>query len=352
MRWNSFVVYTPVLLVCSLWASDSSLSFVHKQKYAMGSVFDIVAYDPSPMNASSAIDAAFAEIVRLDLMMSDYRENSDLNRLNATAGLHAEPVPRDLYKVIEESLKYSRLSKGKFDITVGPLVTLWKAALAGGRPPSDEQETAARACIGYEKLVLVPPNRVGFRSRCVHIDVGAIGKGYAVDRAAEILRKWGIRSALIDAGGSTIYAMGSPPGREGWLVHMRDPSDRIDPAVTLLDESISTSEQTARSYLTNSAAGHIIDPATGLPIRTKFAVSVVTKTATSSDALSTTLLLAGPGEGSRIIRRTSGAAAIWVSPKGEVRFVSTGPKISTRTVDATLSPEPASSSAAVSEAKQ
>jgi thiamine biosynthesis lipoprotein len=318
----------------------------------MGSVFDIVAYDASPTNASSAIDAAFAEIVRLDEMMSDYREDSDLSRLNATAGSHAQPVPKDLYKVIEESLKYSRLSEGKFDITVGPLVALWKAALAGGPPPSAEQESAARACVGYKKLILLPPNHVLFGSRCMHIDVGAIGKGYAVDRAAEILRKWGINSALIDAGGSTIYAMGSPPGREGWLVHMRDPSGRIDPAVILLNESISTSEQSPRTYLTNSVAGHIIDPATGLPLQTRFAVSVVTKTGTSSDALSTTLLLAGPEQGSRIVRKTSGVAAIWVSAKGEVRSVSTGPKIAMRAVDAKLSPkQSASTSVAVSATK-
>src|SRR5581483_1179246 len=121
---------------------------------------------------------------------------------------------------------------------------------------------------------------------------------------AEVLRKSGIESALIDAGGSTIYAIGSPPGQQGWLVHMRDPSGQVDPTVMLQDASVSTSEQSPPSYLT-SAAGHIIDPANGLPLRTHDAISVIAKDGTSSDALSTTLLLAGLDEGGRIVAKLS-----------------------------------------------
>jgi thiamine biosynthesis lipoprotein len=159
------------------------------------------------------------------------------------------------------------------------------------------------------------------------LDLGAIGKGYAVDRAAEVLHSCGISDALINAGGSTIYAMGSPPGKTAWLVHLRDPSRKIDPQVMLVDESVSTSEQTPASLLGKDGAGHIIDPDTGRPLQTVFAVSAIAKTATASDALSTTLLLLGPGQGAALARSMAGVSAIWVSPAAQMETVIGGPQI-------------------------
>ena len=104
----------------------------------------------------------------------------------------------------------------------------------------------------------------------MQLDLGGIGKGYAVDRAADLLRSLGIHNALINAGGSTILAMGSPPDQKAWLLHLRDPSKKIDPQVMLKDGSVSTSEQTAPSLLGNDSAGHIIDPDTGMPLKTVF----------------------------------------------------------------------------------
>ena len=300
---------------------------VHKTKYVMGTVYEIAAYDESPARASAAIDKAFAEIVYLDGVLSNYKPESDLSRLNREGHFHAVKVPADLYRVIEESLRYSRISGGEFDISVGPLVDLWKAALRGERVPTAEEQTKARACVGYEKIKLIPPDQVEFESPCLRIDVGSIGKGYAVDRAAEILRANGITNALVDAGQSSIYAMGAPPGKKAWEVHLRDPSGRVDPVVMLNESSVSTSEQTPRSLLGNQLAGHIIDPENGKPLETKYALSVVVKTGTASDALSTTLLLLGPEKGKAVVKRLPEAAAIWVSADGETETVSTGPEI-------------------------
>ena len=109
--------------------------FVHKKKYVMGTVFEIVAYGESPEQASDAIDQAFQEIVRLDDVMSDYKADSALSRLNHSSHSTPQTVPPDLYRIIGEALQYSRLSGGKFDVTVGPLVNLWKAAIRGGPRP-------------------------------------------------------------------------------------------------------------------------------------------------------------------------------------------------------------------------
>jgi len=333
MRWSKALgavlalSLESTLLLVAAGPSQTKNPLIHKTKYIMGTVYEIAVYDESPARASAAIDKAFAEIVYLDEVLSNYKPESDLNRLNRDGHFHPLQVPADLYHVIEESLWYSKISDGKFDITVAPLVDLWKAALRGERVPTAEEQTKARKCVGYEKVRLIPPDQVEFESPCVRIDVGSIGKGYAVDRAVEILRASGIQNALIDAGQSSIYAMGAPPGQKAWEVHLRDPSNRVKPVVMLSENSVSTSEQTPASLLGNQTAGHIIDPENGQPLKTKYALSVVVKTATASDALSTTLLLLGPEKGKAIVKKLPEAAAVWISADGASATVSNGPEI-------------------------
>jgi FAD:protein FMN transferase len=321
------VLLTFFLLISSFVESAENQVLVYKKKYVMGTIFEIAAYDQSSEHASRAIEKAFQEIVRLDDLLSNYKPDSALSSLNRSAHFHAEQVPSDLYRVIDQAVQFSRLSDGKFDISIAPLVNLWKAALRGDGTPSWAQQDEVRSCVGYQKIELLPPDRISFRSPCLQLDLGAIGKGYAVDRAAEVLRALGIRNALINAGGSTIFAMGSPPEQTGWLVHLRDPSNKIDPQVMLKDGSVSTSEQTAPSLLGNDSAGHIIDPDTGMPLKTVFAVSAVSKTASASDALSTTLLLLGPERGKVLIKSMADVSAIWISHDAQVETVNGSPQI-------------------------
>jgi FAD:protein FMN transferase len=330
MRWNEALVVAGLIAAVPLLAAsaqEKTTPLIHKTKYVMGTVYEIVAYDESPQRASKAIDEAFAEIARLDGELSNYKPESDLSRLNRQGHFHAVNVPADLYKVIEESDRYSRLSRGKYDITVAPLVDMWKAALRGDRVVSQEEQDKLRGCVGYEKIELIPPDMVEFHSPCMRIDVGSIGKGYAVDRAVEKLRANGIKNALVDAGQSSIYGLGAPPGKRAWEVHLRDPSNQVGPTVLLSENSVSTAEQTPASLLGNETAGHIIDPENGQPLKTKYALSIVAATATASDALSTTLLLVGPEQGRRIVKEMADAAAIWISADGETETVTTGPEI-------------------------
>ncbi len=330
MRWSKAFPASATLLamvVAQAWPSVHGDQLVYRKKYAMGTVFEIVAYGPSSDRTARAIEQAFNEVIRLDHVMSDYIPSSDLSRINRTAHFRAEPVPADLYQVIQQSLVYSRLSAGEFDTTVGPLARLWKAEIRDGTVPTAAEEQKLRGCMGWQKVILEPPDRVEFRSSCMAIDLGAIGKGYAVDRAAAVLRSYGIDRALINAGGSTIFAMGSPPGRAAWVVHLRDPSGKLGPEVSLNGNSVSTSEQTHDLEPGNTPFGHIIDPAKGLPVKTSYSVSVVAGTATASDALSTTLLLMGPVRGKALVRKLSHVAAVWISPQGRSEMFSNGPRI-------------------------
>jgi FAD:protein FMN transferase len=331
MRWSKAFPASAALLVMVVAGAHASANrdqLVYRKKYAMGTVFEIAAYGSSPSRMSHAIEQAFNEVIRLDHVMSDYIPSSDLSRINRTAHYRGEPVPADLYKVIQQSLVYSRLSMGEFDITVGPLARMWKAEIRDGTVPTAAEVQKLRRCVGWRKITLEPPDRVEFRSSCMAIDLGAIGKGYAVDRAAAVLRSYGIDRALINAGGSTVFAMGSPPGRPGWVVHLRDPSGKLDPEVSLNGNSVSTSEQTHDPEPGKAPFGHIIDPAKGLPVKTSYSVSVVAGTATASDALSTTLLLMGPVRGKALVKKLSHVAAVWISPQGRSEMFSNGPRIS------------------------
>jgi FAD:protein FMN transferase len=330
--------WSKCILAGLLWAALTATStatpeltahLFHKNKYIMGTEFEIAVYESSSGQGAQAVEQALEEIARLDDVMSNYKAESELSRLNRTAHFRAQAVSPDLYRVIEESLRYSRLSGGKFDVTVGPLVDRWKAVLGGAPVPSSAEQNKLRSCVGFEKIELIPPNQIEFHSPCLQVDLGAIGKGYAVDRAVEILRKREIKSALIDAGGSTFYGIGAPPGQVGWLVHLRDPSNKIDPRVLLCENSVSTSEQTPKSLLGNEFAGHIIDPENASPLRTRYALSAVAKTGTASDALSTTLLLVGHEKGKGMVEGLADVAAIWVSTEGQTEVATSGPRILT-----------------------
>lgn len=293
----------------------------------MGTVFEVVTYRTNPVEASQAMDHAFQEIDRLEEAMSIYKPASELSRLNRSAHLQAQTVSVDLYHVIEESLRYSEISEGAFDVTAGPLAERWKAVGRGEQPPSPAEAEELRCGVSYRQLELIPPDRIRFHSPRVAVDLGAIGKGYAVDRAAAVLRSCGIECALINAGGSTFYAVGCPPGQSGWLVHLCDPSAQLDPHVLVKDNSVSTSQQTPPSLLGLPSFGHIIDVAAGEPLQSATAVSVVAESATASDALSTALLLMGYTKGGDMVKRLANVAAVWIARDDLPQTVTSGPEI-------------------------
>ena len=289
-----------------------SLPLVHEQRYCMGTMFDILVYHPSRAHAERAIAKAMQEIVRLDQVMSHYKADSNLSKLNREGSSGFVVVDSSLYEVIEESISFSRRSGGRFDVTIAPLLKVWKEAEAQGRRPAASEIAEARHCVGYEKIALRPPNRIRFRSNCVQLDLGGIGKGYAVERAIAILRSEGIRHALVNAGGSSITSIGAPPGQRGWPVSVGASS-----ALVLRDSSTSTSQQN----------GEILDPRTGSPIEIAMAVTVVTRSATAADALSTSLLMYAIEDRAQLLDQFPGVSAIWVSPAGAVQATYGGSRI-------------------------
>ena len=299
-------IVVAMLLVTSVEAPAQDASPVHQVRYAMGTMFDIVAYHSPRDAAERAIDLAMAEIVRLDNVMSHFKSESDLSRLNREGRDGFVAVDASLYDVVRQSIEFAQQSNGRFDVTIAPLLRVWRQAREEGRTPSDAEVNAARRCVGADKVETREPNRIRYREQCVEIDLGGIGKGYAVERAIAILKREGIDHALVNAGGSSIAAIGAPPGRSGWPVHLG--ADRAGQPLLLRDESLSTSQQDR---------GHIIDPTIAGPARDERAVSVIARSATIADALSTTLLMCSMDDARRLLARFPDASAIWMSASGE-----------------------------------
>jgi thiamine biosynthesis lipoprotein len=296
------LVLLPVLATClpaaSLRATQDSV--YHDTHAAMGTRVEIFLQAPSAAQAAELFAAGFAEIDYVDATLSGYKANSEVSRINGTAARGAVTIDPELFGLFERAADYGRITNGAFDITVGPLAKAWGFYGGVGQRPSRRALARARARSGWGVLELDSVGRtVRFRREGAELDFGAIGKGWALDRAASVLRRLGIEAALLGAGRSSYYAIGAPPGRRGWTVHVRDPADTTSVLATVLlrDGALATSGATQRFFESDGHRySHIIDPRTGSPVEGMLQVTVTASTATDSDALSTALFVLGPDE--------------------------------------------------------
>ena len=285
----------------------------------MGTMFNIIVYHDSAAAAERAVDEAMAEIVRLDAVMSHYKQQSELSRLNREGRRGFVAVEPSLYEVLEVSVEFSRKSGGRFDVTIAPLLRVWKDAYAAGRRPSAQEIAEVRRCVGYQHIEMKPPNEIRFRSDCLELDLGGIGKGYAVDKALAVLESAGIRHAVVNAGGSTIGAIGAPPGLDGWPIDLGTESRPTQDHAASRWRGLDVAAAPAAAAVRAGAFGEIIDTRREAPIARETMVSVMTPSAARADALSTTLLLLPVQAGKRLLAQFSPVSALWISPAGELQ---------------------------------
>ena len=277
---------------------------VRRAHYVMGTIFEITAYGADREETVTAVEQSFAAIRRADEILSHYRPESDLMRLNRSASRRAVTVGPDLYRVLEEALRFARLSEGAFDVTVGPLVKLWEEAAGRDRAPSEQEILETRKRVGSAKVELLPELQVRFAQRGLEINLGAIGKGWAVDQAVAVLKRRGVRHAFVSAGTSTVFALGDDGSGDGWEVSVRNPIEG-DPLATfrIRDQAVSTSAAYERFWeIAGNRFGHILDPRSGQPAAGMLSATVVAPTATAADALSTAAYVMGVEQGSALLR--------------------------------------------------
>jgi len=226
---------------------------------------------------------------RVDRLLSNYDPASELSAMNREAARAPFRASDELFGFVQRCHDYVVATRGAFDPTVGPLVRAWGFFTPRPAKPPEAQIAAAKAVSGFARVRLDPTARtVSYAASGLELDPGGIGKGYAVDMAVGVLTRAGITSALVSAGGSTLYAIGHPPERPAWTLGIGDPSDRQRAVriVHLRDASVSTSGVSEKFVIVDGHRySHIFDPRTGDPVEGMCQVSVVTGNATESDAL-------------------------------------------------------------------
>jgi thiamine biosynthesis lipoprotein len=287
-------------------------------RISMACAYSVVVYGSDESKLAEAVNAALDEVDRIDRLMSHYKPDSPLSQLNRQAASQPVKVEAELFNFIAECLRYSRASDGAFDVTVGPLLKSWGFFRGEGRMPKADELDEAKNKVGWQHVILNEREKtIQFDRVGVELDLGGIAKGYAVDKAVEVLKRHGITRALVSACGSTIYGLGAPPGKTAWEVKLRDPvhSQKTAMTVRLKDRALSVSGSYEKFFdLDGKRYSHIFDPRTGWPVQGVLSVAVLTDTGTAGDALDNVLYVLGVEKSRRELPRFRPAEAIFFLP--------------------------------------
>ncbi len=288
----------------------------------MGTRCEVRAFGPE-VETDAALDAALDRIAALEQVLTTWKPDGELAQLNTAAANGStcgtpngwQSLSSELTDAVNAALSWSGRTGGAFDPTLGALLQAW-GQKSGGRVPTVDERVVAQTKSGTRCLEF-DRRRQRLCVRCVGVefDLGGIGKGIALDRAAELLKARGINNALLDFGGQ-VLALGSPPQEPGWLIDIADPRDRDKHVMTLQlrDKSVSTSSNSERFFEQDGKRyGHILDPRTGTPLATTDQVTVIADHATDADAASTALLV-DPALRQQVAKLASGMTAIALSP--------------------------------------
>jgi thiamine biosynthesis lipoprotein len=289
-------------------------------RYAMGTVLEIAIEGLDPQPAARALDALYDEALRLDRLFSIYDPESEISRLNRTAGHGKQRVDPEVVEILKLSIAYSELTRGAFDVTIGPLVDLWMEAANRNAPPTASELADARRRVGADRFSALSGDGVSLAEAGVKLDLGGIAKGYALDRMLPLLERHGIEGALLNFGQSSTWAVGAPAGSPGWRLLVRGPEGRFAGLITLRDQALSVSgSQGQWVEIGDRRYGHIIDPRSGEPlIRVRQAV-VVSRRAALAEALSLALLVLDAEVGLALVAAEPDCEGLLIEGGGALR---------------------------------
>ena len=309
-------------------------------RHAMATRFELLLHGESAVSLRAAGEEALDEVERLDAQLSLFRPDSEITHLNQHAAAAPVRVTPGLFYLLQRAQRLCAESGGIFDITIAPLMRCWGFHGGTGQLPDPAALAAAKSKVGMNLVVLDEENfTVHFTRSGVNLDLGAIGKGYALERAAEILREAGVHNALLHGGTSTVHALGTQPDGDAWTVAVERPPEAFEPVsptsrksmlarVPLRDEAMSVSAVSGKSFQAGGKTyGHVLDPRTGEPAEGALLAAVALPSATETDALSTALLTAGLAGHDTIANLRTGMRTLVVArtdAAGQLRLKSRG----------------------------
>jgi FAD:protein FMN transferase len=306
-----FICLIPAAIICQ------DLERYTYQSVHMGTQFSIILFAEDEDTANEAADAAFDRIEELNLIMSDYVEQSELNRLSRTSGSGKKmEVSDELFRILKEAYQISEKTDGLFDVTIGPLTKYWRIVRRMPEPElpdtAELQEYLDR--VGYQYMELDKNDRtVRLQKPGMELDLGGIAKGFAAQEAVHVLRQHGIYSALVDGGGDITLA-GPPPGRDSWDVAIPENVSKGESSFIALDlneKTVTTSGDMFQYVeIDGKRYSHILNPKTGLGVTNQIQATVISEKGTWADAYASVLTLMEPEEGVRLINSLEETEAI------------------------------------------
>jgi thiamine biosynthesis lipoprotein len=333
--WIVIVIFVGCLAAASYFSlvAHGRVKVDSGYRVVMGTFARVVAVAANSNEARNCIQAAFAEIENVDKLMSDYKSDSEISKVNRDGFKRAVEISEPTYEVLQQSIEFSKLTGGAFDITVGPLVDLLRSAEKKAVAPSKDEITQAKMKVGFEKLTLDAQNRTAkFAVDGMRLDLGGIAKGYAIDKAVEAMQKRGAVGGMVDIGGD-IRCFGAPPrGKNHWLIGVQDPNVTNDDIGTgepllvlkLTDAAIATSGGYRRFVLIDGKKySHIINPEAGTSSDQLASVTIISKDAITADALATAVSVMGSKRGLALIEKVPETEAILISCPPEFKLIKT-----------------------------
>lgn len=311
--WPFIVLYPPA------FAQNKEANILQQSRIIMGTNVEIIVSHTDPRQAMIGIAEAFQEIEKVDRLMSTYHQDSEVSELNRQAGQKACRVSADTLAVIERAIYFSHLSRGAFDITIAPLSRLWDIKLQ--KIPAAESIKKAIRKIGYQKIKIKSASSEVFLSAPgMAIDLGAIAKGYAVDKACAALAKRGLVNYLVNAGGD-LRGQGEKGKSQPWVIGLKHPrlKDELIAKIHLSAAALATSGDYEKFFIKNGERyHHLLDPFTGQPAQKCQSVTIMAPCAMDADALATTLFILGPDQGFALIAKLPDIHALIVDRRGRV----------------------------------
>jgi thiamine biosynthesis lipoprotein len=313
----------------SIWPADR-VDVDSGVRVVMGTLSKVIAVAADSNTAKQCIEAAFIEIEKVDKLMSYHKSDSEISELNRDGFARAVRVSKSTYEVLQKSIEFSKLSGGAFDVTVGPLVDLWRSAQDTNSLPTDDELQQARSKVGFDKLILdANQTSVRFAIEGMRVDLGGIAKGYAIDKAVEAMQRGGALGGMVDIGGE-VRCFGLPPvGQKKWRIGLQNPDKAKDGfnagtpllILNLTDAAVATSGH-YRRFVTigGKRYSHIVDPESGHSSESLASVTIISKRAIDADALSTAVSVMGAEKGLALIASIPATDAILITsaPKYEI----------------------------------